>query len=351
MTEPRIVGRYVLHAAIAAGGTATVHFGRYSASAGFARTVAIKRMLPSLARDPEFVAMFIDEARLAARIRHANVVEIIDVVSVDQELLLVMDYVPGEALSRLINVCVERGERIPERIVLAIVCDLLHGLHAVHQACDERGQPLGIVHRDVSPQNVLVGVDGTSRVHDFGTAKAKGRIAQTRDGQIKGKLAYMAPEQVRGEVLDARCDVYAAGAVLWELLTLERLIQGHSKEAMLQAILERSVPSLRQAAPDTSCQLEDVIMRALSRDPSDRFPTVRDMAIALEIAAPVARAREVGDWVQNLAKATLAQNARTLSAIECAAEVTGSLPECALRNHDDGSELPTDVYDRPALRD
>jgi serine/threonine-protein kinase len=328
-----------------------VHFGRFNAGAGFARTVAIKRMHPSLAKDPEFVAMFIDEARLAARIRHANVVEIIDVVSLDQELLLVMDYVPGEALSRLISTCVERGERIPERIALAIVCDLLHGLHAVHQAKDERGQPLGIVHRDISPQNVLVGVDGMSRVHDFGTAKAKGRIAQTRDGQIKGKLPYMAPEQVRGDVLDARCDVYAAAAVLWELLTLERFIQGDSKEAMLRAILQRSVPSLRQAAPDTSSQLEAIVSRALSADPRDRFPTVRDMAIALEIAAPAARAREVGDWAQNMAKDSLAQQARTLSAIECAAAATDSLPERAPRNHDDAEDLPTDVYDRPALPD
>src|SRR5262245_17864891 len=174
----RTIGRYAMYGPIASGGMATVHFGRLTGEVGFARTVAIKRMHAPLARDPEFVAMFIDEARLAARIRHVNVVETIDVVAADQELMLVMDYVPGESLARLFRTSSERGERIPERIALAVICDVLHGLHAAHEARDERGQALGIVHRDVSPQNVLVGVDGTARVHDFGAAKGAGRIQQ-----------------------------------------------------------------------------------------------------------------------------------------------------------------------------
>jgi serine/threonine-protein kinase len=193
---------------------------------------------------------------------------------------------------------------------------------------------------------VLVGTDGATRVHDFGTAKAKGRIAQTRDGQVKGKLAYMAAEQVRGELVDARCDVYAAGAVLWELLTLERLIRGDSKEDMLEQILLRPLPSLREQAPQASPQLENVLLRALSRDARQRFPTARDMAIALEMAAPVARAREVGDWVKELAADNLAWQAGLLAKIEALPFASDAPPEQQREASDPMHELPTHVYDR-----
>jgi eukaryotic-like serine/threonine-protein kinase len=346
---PRLtIGRYALYGPIGAGGMATVHFGRLCGIVGFARTVAIKRMHPELARDPEFVAMLIDEARLAARIRHANVVEIIDVVAMDQELLLVMDYVPGEALSRLIDASARAGRPIPERTALAIVCDLLHGLQAAHEARDERGQPLCLVHRDVSPHNVLVGVDGVARVHDFGTAKAKGRVQNTREGQIKGRLAYMAPEQVRADVLEARCDVYAAGVVLWELLTLRRLIPSGPEEEMLENILRRPLPDLREFAPSASAGLEAIVSRALSRDLKVRFPTARDFAIALEMAAPSARPREVGDWVQDLARDSLLERARILSRIESTpVELAES---AALGPERDGDDHPTRVRDQPRAR-
>jgi len=196
----RVVGRYALYAEIAAGGMATVHFGRLLGPVGFSRTVAIKRLHPQFAKDPEFVSMFLDEARLAARIRHPNVVPTLDVVATQGELFLVMDYVQGESLSRLIRAARERGHRIPPRIVSSILTGALHGLHAAHEAKNERGEPLNIVHRDISPQNVLVGSDGVPRVLDFGVAKAAGRVQTTREGQLKGKLAYMAPEQIGGQV-------------------------------------------------------------------------------------------------------------------------------------------------------
>jgi serine/threonine-protein kinase len=294
--------------------------------------------------------MFIDEARLCARIRHANVVEIIDVVALDQELMLVMDYVPGESLARLIQMSSERGASIPERIALAISCDALHGLHAAHEARDERGAALGIVHRDVSPQNVLVGVDGTARLHDFGTAKGAGRIQQTRDGQVKGKLAYMSPEQLRGGMLDARSDVYAAGVVLWELLTGQRWVRAETKEAMLREVLTRPLPKLSQAAPNISEALETIVERALSREASQRFPTARDMAIALELAAPLARAREVGDWVTHLAAESLERRARMLAEIESGAitHAESFAEPGGPRREEDEVELPTRVRDEPA---
>src|SRR5271154_2384991 len=205
----RSIGRYLLFGEIASGGMATVHFGRLSGPAGFSRTVAIKRLHPNLAKDPEFVAMFLDEARLAARIRHPNVIPTLDVVATEGEIFLVMDYVQGESLSRLIRAAVARGERIPPDMVAALMVGVLHGLHAAHEAKSDHGEPLGIVHRDVSPHNILVGTDGAARVLDFGVAKAIGRSQNTREGQIKGKLAYMAPEQVRGSV-SRRTDVYAA---------------------------------------------------------------------------------------------------------------------------------------------
>jgi len=344
-SAPLTVGRYAVYGAIGSGGMATVHFGRLTGVVGFARAVAIKRMHAAFARDPEFVAMFIDEARLAARIRHANVVETIDVVAIDQELMLVMDYVPGESLARLVAAGAQRGERVPERIALAILCDVLHGLHAAHEARDERGLALGIVHRDVSPHNVLVGVDGTARVHDFGTAKAAGRIQNTRDGQIKGKLAYMAPEQLRGHA-DARTDVYAAGVVVWELLTGERLIKANTKEAMLIEILTREVPALWKTAPHVSPALDEIATRALSREPASRFASAREMAIALESAAPIARAREVGDWVQHLAHDSLERRARLLASIENAAVLgrdSAPIVEDGCSTRDDADTLPTRV--------
>src|ERR1700729_765840 len=195
----RIVGRYALYGELASGGMATVHLGRLLGPVGFSRTVAIKRLHAQFAKDPEFVSMFLDEARLAARIRHPNVVQTLDVVATEGELFVVMDYVQGESLSRLLRASRTVGP-IPVRVASAILCGALHGLHAAHEATDEHGVPLGLVHRDMSPQNVLVDVDGSARVLDFGVAKAAGRTQTTGRGKIKGKLRYMAPEQIQGSV-------------------------------------------------------------------------------------------------------------------------------------------------------
>jgi serine/threonine-protein kinase len=188
-------------------------------------------------------------------------------------------------------------------------------LHAAHEARDSNGQPLELVHRDVSPHNVLIGTDGIARVLDFGVAKARGRAQTTRVGQLKGKLAYMAPEQLGGKVT-LRSDVFSASVVLWEALTGTRLFQGDDEGAVVDRLLHKAIPSPRLHAPAVTRELEGVVMRGLARDPSKRFATARDMAIALESQAALATPIEVGAWVERVAGATLAQRAERVAAIE-----------------------------------
>jgi len=313
---PRVVGRYVVHDEFAAGGMASVHLGRLLGPVGFARTVAIKCLHRHLAREPEFVAMFLDEARLAARIRHPNVVATVDVLEDRAGLMLVMDFVFGESVARLWRLLAARGERCPPAIAVTIACEALLGLHAAHEAKGDDGAPLGIVHRDVSPQNVLVGVDGITRVVDFGVAKAVGRLQTTLEGQIKGKTAYMSPEQVRGRALDRRSDVYSASVVLWELLTGERLFWSDTPAFTMTQVLEKVIeaPSTRTAG--LSEALDAAVLCGLARDPDRRFSTAREMALALQEAVPRVAATTIGDWVQTIAADTLADLARCVERLE-----------------------------------
>jgi hypothetical protein len=316
VTGPTRIGRYAIYDAIASGGMARVHFGKFSGPGGFARTVAVKRLHPHLAKDPEFSAMFVDEARLAAWVRHPNVVATLDVLTVPDELLIVMEYVHGESLSDLLRLAASREQRVPPAIACAVVVDLLAGLHAAHEATDPRGQPLGIVHRDVSPHNVLVAADGVARVLDFGVAKAIGRLQVTREGHVKGKIAYMAPEQVRGQTLGPAVDVYAAGVVLWETLTARRLFDGKRDGEVVEKILYGAIEAPAAVEPRVPEELNDIALRALSRDPGARFATARDMARAITRAVRRASASEVGDWVESLAGDTLRLRAEVIAAID-----------------------------------
>ena len=313
------MGRYSIFGEIASGGMATVHYGRLVGPVGFSRTVAIKRLHPQYAKDPDFVAMFLDEARLAARIQHPNVVPTLDIVATDGELFLVMDYVQGETLARLVRAVREHGERIPAPVAASIVVQSLHGLHAAHEAKDERGNPLGIVHRDVSPQNVLVGIDGIARVLDFGVAKAAVRLQTTRDGQLKGKLAYMAPEQIGGHV-DRLTDVYAAGVLLWEALTSQRLYEAANEGQLLQKVLHGKPEPPSKHAPGLPPALDEIVLRALQLDPCKRFQTAREMALALERGVDTAMASEVGEWVEATARERLSQHTERIAEIESSAQ-------------------------------
>jgi serine/threonine protein kinase len=312
----RIVGRYAMYDEIAAGGMATVHLGRLVGPQGFSRTVAIKRLYPQFARDPDFSAMFLDEARLAARIAHPNVVPVIDVVEGQGELLLVMDYVHGESFSFVLRILAANRKRLPPRIVASIVASALTGLHAAHEATNEAGKPLNIVHRDVSPQNLLIGADGVPRVLDFGVAKAVGQAHTTRQGEVKGKLRYMSPEQVRCGPIDRRADIWAASVMLWEALTGHKLFHGENDARIIMQILERPIPSPKHLAPDVPETLARVCLRGLERDPEKRYATAVEMATQIEAACGLVSPREVGAWVRRVAQSRLEDRARRLAEID-----------------------------------
>jgi serine/threonine-protein kinase len=321
---PRTIGRYALHAEIASGGMATIHIGRLLGPVGFARTVAIKRLHPPLAKDPEFVAMFLDEARLAARIRHPNVVSTLDVVATEGELFVVMEYVPGESLARLLRAVRTAKEMVPVPVAGSIMVGVLHGLHAAHEARDERGDPLRIVHRDVSPHNILVGTDGDAHLIDFGIAKARGRMQVTRQGQIKGKLSYMPAEQLMGQALDHRADIFAASIVLWEALTGQRLFQGTDDGDVYAKVLLGKVDPPSLHAKSLNPEVDAIVLRGLSRDRAKRYATAREMALALEAAIPLAPPSQVGRWVEGLVGDALAERTEQIAGIERLVESSSS---------------------------
>jgi serine/threonine-protein kinase len=294
-----------------------VHFARLVGPSGFARTVAAKRPHPHLIGQRDFALMFVDEARLAARIRHPNVVSTRDVIQTPTDLLLIMEYVHGESLAALHAAARARNERAPLLVAASIVTGALHGLHAAHEATDEQGEPLGIVHRDVSPQNILVGVDGVARLADFGIAKAAGRLqATTGVAAIKGKCAYMAPEQVLGEPVSRATDTFASAIVFWELLTGERLFLGQTDAETVHRILHAPVRSPGEIVSDVPRGIDDVLKKALSRDPSSRYQTARELALDIEACVAPVRMWEVGAWVERMAAEVLAERAAVLAEIE-----------------------------------
>lgn len=292
------IGRYLVLDKIGGGGMATVHLGRLLGPAGFARTVAIKQLHPHLASDPDLVAMLLDEARIAACIHHPNVVQTLDVVAADQHLLLVLEYIHGESLAYLLRAMRRRHARVDPSIATAVIASVLHGLHAAHEARGASGIPLNVVHRDVSPQNILVGLEGGARVLDFGIAKAFGRIQTTRDGQIKGKVAYMAPEQIRARDVDRRTDVYAASVVLWEALTGQRLFAADDEAGVYHKVMVGSIVPPSRHLPSIDPGLEEIVMRGLQHAPDDRFATAREMAAALESVMPSAPMSAIAAWVE-----------------------------------------------------
>ena len=312
----RLVGRYALKEELASGGMATVSLGKLRGPVGFSPVVAIKTLHPHYAKEPEFVRMFLDEARLAARVRHANIVPVIDVQDESGQLMLVMEYIHGESLGRLLGAGARERRLVPLAVVSAILCDVLHGLHAAHEAKGELGEPLGIVHRDVSPPNVLVGVDGVARVFDFGIAKAAGRITMTRDGQVKGKFAYMAPEQLRGEDVNRQADVYSAAVVLWETIASERLFKATSEGNVVTQALFAPVRPPSEVRADVPEALDAVVLRGLARERSQRFATAKEMALALSSIVPPAGPPQVAEWVESLAVDVLEKRKRLIASLE-----------------------------------
>lgn len=338
------VGRYALFEQFAAGGMATVHFGRLDGAGGFARVVAIKRLLPHLVENHEFTEMLLKEARLAARVRHPNVAATLDVVATKGDVLLVLDYVHGEALSTLCRTqAKQKKEQVPLPIAVGIILDMLQGLAAIHDATDEKGRSLSLVHRDISPPNVLVGADGAARVLDFGIATALDHIEETAPERRKGKRGYMSPEQLRGERLTQRSDVFSAGIVMWELLALRRLFPADQEKEPGDAVQRGGYPRVSQFRPDVPPELDDIVARALDLDPAARFATMHELAEAVEAAAPArANARRIGEWVNELARDALAERNRMVARVENWVSV-----ELPLKSTPFAAELPLRSSSRP----
>jgi len=298
--KPERVGRYWLFRPFARGGMASIHLGRLIGPVGFTRLVAMKVLHP-LCADDEHYTMLLDEARISSRVRHPNVVQTLDVVHDDQRVCIVMEYVHGVDLMGAVSGANRLGERMPPNIASAVLLDTLKGLHAAHEARGEDGQSLGLVHRDVSPHNVVVGVDGIARVLDFGIAKALRKDHVTAEGLVKGKVAYMAPEQLVGGVLTRQSDVYAAGVVLWEALTGQRLFGGVDGENLIARVLGTRIPPPSQVAPGIDPALDAVVLRAVAAEQRERFATANEMAVALAEAALPAPSDQVAAWLERVA--------------------------------------------------
>jgi eukaryotic-like serine/threonine-protein kinase len=310
---PGARNRYEVLAEIGAGGMACVEYARLRAAHGFVRNVAIKRLHPQFAKDPEFVKMFLDEARLCARLAHANIVATLDVIDRPDGLGLVMEYVHGESLSSLLQLAQERATPVPILVATALMASVLHGLHAAHETKDDDGTPLGIVHRDVSPHNILIGADGIPRVIDFGIAKAIGKSHITPNGEIKGKLIYMAPEQLDGGDVDRRADVYGAAAVLWETLCGVSLHDAATESAIVHSVLLGRIEAPSKQRPEVTAPLDHIVLRGLQRDRSARFESARAMALALEREIGIASQSELSSWLHELAAERLEARSRMIA--------------------------------------
>ncbi len=305
---PEKIGRYQLCFELASGGMASVYLARAEGAPGFQKLVALKRIHAHLADEKEYVEMFLDEARIASRITHANVCSVFDFGEADGEYFIAMEYLVGESLSRVHRRVVANADQrtstlLPARMarVIAQACE---GLHAAHELTDADGESLHVVHRDVSAENLFVTYDGATQVVDFGIAHASQRVHHTEAGQVKGTFPYMAPEQMTAAVVDRRVDVWALGAVLWELLTLRRLFLRDTDVNTMYAVLSGEIRPPSHHRSDVPPELDAIVLKALQRSPDERWQTAREMGKALQrflanqedLVGPA----EIADWMAEL---------------------------------------------------
>ena len=276
------LGRYEILMPIARGGMATVWAARLTGSRGFTKLVAIKTMLPGLSDDPDFEAMFLDEARLAAKIKHPHVVEIVDLGDEDEWIYIVMEWVNGETMFTLNKRAKAKGG-IPLPLMLRIASSACAGLHAAHELRDPKGNLLDLVHRDISPQNVMISFDGIVKIVDFGVAKAAGRAHETRvAGIMKGKVPYLSPEQLTGLKVDRRSDLFSLGVLMYVMVSGRHPFRGESDAKTMENICSRAPVPLRDLVPDVRPDLEAIVMRALEKTPEARWPDCARMQRALD---------------------------------------------------------------------
>lgn len=304
MSEGFHFGRYRLLRRIAVGGMAEIFLARHEGPGGFAKTVVVKRVLPHLADNPTLVQMFLDEARIASQFSHPNVVQVFDFGQEGGTYYLAMEYVQGENLQTLMRAARNAKRAIPLDIACRLVTPICAGLHHAHTLTDSSGNSLKVVHRDISPVNIMVSFSGVVKVVDFGIARAEGRLQQTRTGVIKGKFHYMSPEQVLAKDLDARSDVFAIGIVLHELLTGQKLFVRENQLETARAILTDEIPSpgsLRMGVPN---ELDAIVMRALSRDPEHRYGSAKalrkDLLGLFDAGVMLASGIEIEEYIRDL---------------------------------------------------
>ncbi len=277
---PVLFGKYELLGRIRRGGMAELFRGRELEDSS--RLVAIKRILPSFTDEADYVAMFMDEARLGLRLKHPGIVEAFEIGQVEDQLYIALEHVHGQDLGALLAAARERGEPLPLQVAVRIALDLCGALHYAHELRDEHGAPLGIVHRDISPQNVLISYDGDVKLIDFGIAKSSQQLMRTQAGLLKGKHGYLSPEQARGEAVDRRSDLFSVGICLYEMLSGERLFLGSSDFSTIVRVRNAQVPDLRARRPELPSELAAIVHRALARDPAHRFPSAAELAAALQ---------------------------------------------------------------------
>lgn len=334
LAEPRRIGRYELVHELGQGGMATVYLARMRGPGGFLKWVAIKTIHGHMSTESRITDMFLDEARIAASIQHPNVVQLLDLGKEDGELYIAMEYLHGEHL-RSVTSAAHRGlGSFPYELAAYVIAKTARGLHHAHAAKDATGVPLSIVHRDVSPQNIIVTYDGLVKLTDFGVAKAAGRISKTMSGRVKGKWAYMAPEQVLNENIDRRADIFSLGTVLWEITTGARLFKAESEVRTVMRITSGRAPPPSSITSDYPKKLERIVMRALSRRPADRYATAAAMAEELdEFVALTGRAvggDEIADLMETIFSSRIALKEEMLrrEASKALADgITISLPE------------------------
>jgi eukaryotic-like serine/threonine-protein kinase len=281
------IGKYRLIGELGEGGMARVYLALVTGMANFNKLVVVKQIRPHLAEDPDFVTMFLDEARLAARLNHPNVVQTNEVGAEDGVYYIAMEYLEGQTFRRVLS---RLSDKLTLTMKLRVIEEVLAGLDHAHELCDYDGTPLEVVHRDVSPHNVFVTYNGQVKVVDFGIAKAIDSSAETRTGMLKGKIGYMAPEQARGDKVDRRADIFALGVMLWEIITGQRLFKGDSEITVLHKLITHQIPRPSTVAPDVDPALEELVLRAVAAEPGERFQTAAEMSAALE-----SWLREAGD--------------------------------------------------------
>lgn len=270
--------RYRVVEKLESGGMAEVFRAESEGLQGFRKQVAIKRVLPHLSEKKKFIAMFLDEARLSAHLSHSNCVQVFDIGVGDNTYFIVMEYVDGANLKGVAEALKKQGQAFPVNAAVWIACEICKGLAYAHELSDPNGERLHIVHRDMSPPNVLITKHGEVKIVDFGLAKANSQLEKSEPGIIKGKFSYLSPEAAMGQDVDARTDIFAVGIILFELITGQRLFLGDTDFQTVKKVQQAQVPNIRQLNPEVTPELERIVLKALARDPNQRYQTARDLA-------------------------------------------------------------------------